>query len=138
MSAIPFTEGFKPDYGRGNPTVRLLVCGGRDYSDKARVYAALDLVMVKRQILVVMHGGAEGADALADEWAEYRGFARVIFPVGRQEWALLGKRAGPLRNARMLTDGRPNAVVAFPGNRGTADMCRQAEEAGLHVWRPYK
>ena len=33
----------------------------------------------------------------------------------------------------MLDEGRPDFVVAFPGGRGTADMCRRAREAGLEV-----
>jgi hypothetical protein len=29
----------------------------------------------------------------------------------------------------------PDGVVAFSGGRGTDDMCRQAEAAGVTVWR---
>lgn len=119
------------------PEVRLLVCGGRDYSDKARVYHALDKIMVRWQIVVLMHGGAKGADALADQWADDRCIATMIFPVNDGQWRLLGNKAGPLRNARMLRDGRPTAVVALPGGRGTAGMCKLAEDAGVPVWRPY-
>lgn len=45
--------------------------------------------------------------------------------------------AGLARNQRMLEQCSPSAVIAFPGGRGTADMVRRAEAAGLPVWRPY-
>ena len=137
MSAIPYTEGYVPPQMPVRPEVRLLVCGGRRYDDRERVYRALGMIMMRKQIVVLMHGGATGADALADDWANERGFARMIFPVGRFEWSLHGRFAGPMRNQRMLRDGRPTAVVAFPGGAGTAGMCKLAEEAGLKPWRPF-
>lgn len=36
----------------------------------------------------------------------------------------------------MLEEGKPDGAVAFPGNRGTADMCRKCADAGIKVWRP--
>ena len=33
----------------------------------------------------------------------------------------------------MLDEGKPDLVVAFPGGRGTADMIRKAEGAGVPV-----
>lgn len=44
-----------------------------------------------------------------------------------------GKAAGPIRNQRMLDEGKPDLVVAFPGGRGTADMVRRAKAAGVPV-----
>jgi hypothetical protein len=49
------------------------------------------------------------------------------------EWETLGRKAGPIRNERMLTEGKPDLVVAFPGGRGTAHMTRLAREAGVEV-----
>src|SRR5262249_16770583 len=46
------------------------------------------------------------------------------------EWDELGKKAGPLRNQRMLDEGKPDLVVAFPGGGGTKDMVRRAVQAG--------
>ena len=45
----------------------------------------------------------------------------------------IGKRAGPLRNQRMLDEGKPDLVVAFPGGGGTKDMVRRAVKAGVSV-----
>jgi hypothetical protein len=113
--------------------VRILVCGGRDYANRNAVFAALDRVAYERGISVIIHGAARGADTLAADWAKARNVPALPFPA---EWALHGKAAGPIRNQRMLDEGRPDGVVAFPGGNGTADMVRRAEDAGIKVWKP--
>ena len=112
---------------------RLLVCGGRDYSDRDRLHEALDRVLAKHRIAVVMHGGATGADDLAHHWTINRGLEPEPY---RVDHALDGPwpGAGPRRNARMLANGKPDCAVAFPGGPGTADMVRRLKEAGVAVW----
>lgn len=117
--------------------VRLLVTGGRDFSDREAVYAALNAANHKRTIKVLIHGGATGADSLADDWARGLGIELLPFPVLPQDWKLLGKKAGPLRNQRMLDHGKPDGVIAFPGGAGTNDMLLRARLAKLPVWEPY-
>lgn len=113
--------------------LRVLVCGGRDYADGDAVFRALDRVRAGRGIAILIHGAAPGADDLAGQWAHERGVPILPFPAN---WRGYGKGAGPIRNRQMLEEGRPDGVVAFPGGRGTADMIRQAEAAGVPVWRP--
>lgn len=113
-------------------TMRLIVCGGRGYNDEVTVFATLDRVYAKRRITLVIQGGAPGADALAKRWAAER---RVECIEVQADWAAHGRAAGPIRNGQML-DMRPDGVVAFPGGRGTEDMCRKAAERGVTVWRP--
>ena len=105
--------------------MRVLVCGGRDYSDKDRVFQVLDDIGAK----FVIHGNARGADTLAHEWAMTRRKHGIACPA---QWARDGKRAGPLRNQRMLGH-QPDLVLAFPGGRGTADMVARARRAGVPV-----
>lgn len=114
--------------------LRILVCGGRNYSDRRKVYRALDHLHAERGISCVIHGAAPGADALADDWARERGISVEPYAAN---WKRLGAMAGPKRNQEMLDYGKPDAAVAFPGGTGTADMCRRAEAAGLKIWRPY-
>jgi hypothetical protein len=52
------------------------------------------------------------------------------------DWDKLGAAAGPVRNQKMLVEGRPDLVVAFPGGKGTADMVRRSERAGISAFRP--
>ena len=113
--------------------MRVLVCGGRDYADRGALFSALDRLASKRGVSEVIHGGATGADSLAGEWARARG---VMCSVFRADWERHGRAAGPKRNQRMLEEGKPDGVVAFPGGRGTADMIQRAKAAGLTVWEP--
>ena len=127
----------KPIDGRGvvqRGGFTLLVCGGRDYTDREAAFAALDRADQKRHIEAVVHGGQRGADALAAEWAIAHRRRELRYDA---DWAGRGPAAGPERNARMLEKGLPDGVCAFPGGRGTADMIRRAEAAGLPVWKPY-
>lgn len=78
-----------------------------------------------------MQGGASGADQLAVKWAEIHNIPVITFPAN---WRI-GRKGGPLRNAFMLSEGRPDLVVAFPGGPGTQDMVRRAEAAGVPVKR---
>lgn len=110
--------------------MRVLVCGGRDYTDRDCVFAVLTKLHLEQGISVVIHGTARGADALAARWAAETGVSCEEYP---PDWDRDGRAAGPIRNATMLKNGKPNMVVAFPGGRGTADMVRIAERAGVNV-----
>ena len=118
--------------------VRVLVCGGRDYADRRAVFQELD-ALLEAAIpmpaypwirLTIIHGGQDGADFAAGEWARANDQPYGVIPA---PWRSFGKRAGPLRNAAMLQTQRPDLVLAFPGGRGTADMVRKARAAGVEV-----
>jgi hypothetical protein len=108
--------------------MRVLVCGGREFDDYALVANTLSSLAVRP--IVIIHGGARGADALAAIWAKARHVAVEEYPA---DWRTHGHAAGPLRNRKMLEEGRPDVVVAFPGGKGTRDMVRQARAAGVQV-----
>jgi hypothetical protein len=114
--------------------IRLLVCGGRDFTDRDRVFVALDRIVAFHPVALLIQGGARGADKLAGEWAARQGIPVEEFPA---QWDLYGRAAGPIRNAQMLRESHPDVVVAFPGKGGTADMVKRATAAGVPVWRPY-
>jgi hypothetical protein len=111
--------------------MRVLICGGRTYADRAQLCAELDRLHAEYAFGTIISGSASGADALAVEWAQARGIATQVFAA---EWGTFGRRgsASPPRNARML-ESRPDIVVAFPGGRGTANMVKQAKAAGVWV-----
>lgn len=108
--------------------MRLLVCGSRYW---------IPLNPVKRELkrlrpTVVIHGGANGADYLAGEAAKQLGIPVEMY---RAEWDLYGRSAGPIRNRKMLKEGKPDLVLAFHENikrsKGTADMLAIAKKAGV-------
>lgn len=78
----------------------------------------------------VIHGAASGADRLAGEVATEMGIPVEEFPA---RWNDYGRAAGVIRNQMMLTHGKPDLVLAFPGGRGTADMVARARKANVPV-----
>jgi hypothetical protein len=114
--------------------LRLVVCGGRYYDDRATVWAVLDRIHRLRGISEVIEGGAHGVDTFAGEWADARRVRRTTVPA---DWKTHGRAAGPLRNMKMLAK-RPHGVLAFPGGRGTADCVAQTRAVGIIVWEPLK
>lgn len=108
--------------------MRVLVFGGRRYSDWCLLCEVLDYLHRARDFSLVIHGGATGADALADTWAASRGIRSRRFAA---YWASEGSAAGPLCNQRMLDEGRPDLAVGFPGGAGTADMTERLRSAGF-------
>ena len=114
---------------------RVLVCGGRYYANKDLLFRVLDTAHAANPIVLLIHGGASGADALADEWQKQRMVRTRRY---NADWLRHGKAAGPIRNQLMLDDGKPDLVIAFPGGRGTADMVRRADAAGVPVVRVTK
>lgn len=111
--------------------MRVLVCGGRDFKDTTFVVNTLFRLEEEHgDFTEVIHGGAPGADSEAGVFARLRHAKEIVF---RANWKKHGKAAGPIRNQRMLDEGKPDLVVAFPGGRGTASMVRIAKGAGVRV-----
>lgn len=117
-----------------------IVTGGRDFDDADLVAAILSRAVAQHGAPdIVLYGSERGADWLATEWFCQHTRARVELVPAR--WDLVGRRAGPMRNAAMLErlrehlvgDGRTGMLVAFPGGTGTADMVRRAKQAGVTV-----
>lgn len=110
--------------------MRVLVCGGRAYGDRDRVYAVLDKLHADAGVSYLCEGGARGADQYAREWAYKENISQDTF---QADWENHGSFAGPMRNTRMLIEAEPDVVIAFAGGRGTADMVRKARKAGVEV-----
>jgi hypothetical protein len=109
---------------------RVLVCGGREFTDKDWLERVLDAMHTEEPIGAIIEGEARGADKLAADWARSRGVSVLRFPAN---WSRDGKRAGPVRNQAMLDKGGPHIVVAFPGGIGTMDMVRRSRRCGYPV-----
>ena len=108
--------------------MRILVCGGRDFSDYKLLSQHLNEYI--QQGLVIIHGAARGADSLAMTWALDNADSHEAYPA---DWNKYGKRAGYIRNVQMLNEGKPDLVIAFPGGKGTQMMINLAEAAGVPV-----
>jgi YspA, cpYpsA-related SLOG family len=109
--------------------MRVLVCGGRDFSDGPKLVSTLHSLFLMPND-VIIHGNAPGADWMANAWAREHDIAVRVFPA---DWKKYGRAAGPIRNQQMLDEGKPHLVIAFPGGKGTADMVARAKRAGIEV-----
>lgn len=121
--------------------MRVLVCGGRDYADVEQFVSVVKPLKEQytwpydpcgrsaRCYMEIVSGMAPGADSLAARFARAYHLKLHEFPA---DWTL-GRKAGPIRNQRMIDEGKPDLVVAFPGGRGTADMVSRARKAGIRV-----
>jgi hypothetical protein len=120
--------------------MRILVCGGRNFDEYWFVSKTLYSLFppttddmstwLPPSDTVIIHGNAAGADACADQWAVVNWTGLEIYEA---DWETYGKGAGHIRNKRMLEEGNPDLVVAFPGGRGTANMVKIAKRAGVKV-----
>lgn len=101
---------------------RVLVCGGRDYTDADRINRELTRLHEADPFVSLIHGDAKGADRLAADWARRNGILVEPFPITPLMWQVYKRSAGRHRNETMLKIGRPNWIVAFPGGNGTHHM----------------
>lgn len=123
--------------------MRVIVTGSRDGIEQAVVWAALDEVFEecpRTEVLMVVHGGARGADRMAMAWVrdkrvggELRIFHEIHVPQWRQNGVFV-KSAGHARNKAMVDKGA-DRVLAFIHNdsAGTAGCIRAARKADIPV-----
>jgi hypothetical protein len=114
-----------------DPSIRVVVGGGRRYGDARLVTEVLDACHAKYGISELVQGGAKGADRLALRWALTRDVPYATFPAN---WNKYGRGAGPIRNREMI-ETEPDMVIVFPGGKGTANLCEQARRKGIRVVR---
>lgn len=115
--------------------MRILVTGARDWEDKDAIFRVLKEYRTGYGHIVIIHGASPGADTLADEVAGKLGYEVESYPA---DWVRYGKRAGYIRNRRMLRESLPDLVIAFHNNlegksKGTKDMVAIAKKAGVPV-----
>lgn len=99
--------------------MRILVFGGRYFEKFSWLYDCLDKATAGQEVQALIEGGAEGADAMARQWARIR---EVPCITHHANWKKLGKQAGARRNVLMVQLWEPTHAVGFPGGRGTAHM----------------
>jgi hypothetical protein len=108
--------------------MRTIIAGGRDYYFTHADLAWLNDYHAATPITEVVCGGASGADYAGKTWAEAHGVPVKTFPAN---WTQYGRAAGPRRNRQMAEYA--DALIAFPGGDGTANMITTARKYRLRV-----
>ena len=112
--------------------MRVLVCGGRKYNDRDHIWNTLcEVNSARGPISCIIHGAATGADSEAMIRAQT--VANVKHAPFVADSHTHGRSAGPIRNQRMIDEGKPDLIVAFPGGKVPANMVRRAKEAAIEV-----
>ena len=123
---------------------KVLICGGRKFYDYHTQEDAEDFIKSclislleppEKEDVIFISGMARGADQIPikmvkddDEWGGIEEY--------HADWDNLGRKAGPLRNIRMLEEGNPDMVIAFPDpeSRGTWHMVDISRKANKKVF----
>ncbi len=108
--------------------IKIAVVGSRTFQDYARLELALDklILMFPGKEVVIVSGGANGADSLAEQYASIRGYKTEIFEA---DWTTYGKAAGFKRNGQIV-EGADFLVAFWNGSsRGTNNVVNKATTA---------
>lgn len=110
-----------------------LVAGSRSFGDYPMLCERLDYFLQHKQGVVIVSGGARGADSLAEEYAQSHGFQSVVI---KADWDRYGKSAGFRRNRQMFEfikkEPERGCVCFWDGlSRGTADDIKLSAEYGV-------
>lgn len=116
--------------------MRVIVTGSRAWPDPVRVAHELNTLYLQHGPFTLIHGAcATGADEAAHQWCVTAGHDLGVTEIKyHAQWAEFGKRAGPIRNEKMVKAGA-DLVLAFPlfDSRGTKHTIELAEAAGIPV-----
>lgn len=114
-----------------NSRFLLLVAGSRTFNDYELMDSTLDnLLQNVSEDIVIVSGGAQGADKLAERYAIEHDYQLRVFPA---DWDRFGKSAGYKRNRQMhefiATSERRGCVCFWDGeSRGTKHNFALAKE----------
>ena len=127
--------------------MKVLVFGGRDFTDEALMKRTFDAFFVTNgPMTCIIHGDAIGADKMGQHLA--RNWLMVPEIPFKPDWKNIdvpgavvkqGKYgsynaiAGHTRNQDMIDLGQPDWGMGFTGGTGTADMAKRLEKAGIPI-----
>ena len=110
---------------------RVIIAGGRDFKDYDTLLNTVDSLLenIDKKIVIVS-GGARGADSLGEQYAVDHGYKIKEFPA---RWDQYGKSAGFRRNVQMAENA--DCLIAFwdGQSHGTEHMIKTGKEHNLDV-----
>lgn len=112
-----------------------LVVGSRSFSQYEVMKKYLNKVLANQEKVVIVSGGAKGADELAEKYAEEKGYPLIVM---RADWEKYGKSAGFIRNEEMhefIAKHEKRGCVAFwdGKSKGTAHSFELGKKYGNPV-----
>jgi len=120
--------------------VIILITGDRKWKNRPKM--AKELYKRRKKVKLLIHGGAAGADLMAEDYAQLLGIQTAEFAAN---WNFYKRAAGPIRNFNQLKFAIAAArtlkeqllVLAFHSNlkksKGTRNMVEQARKRKVLV-----
>lgn len=106
--------------------MKLIIAGSRTYTN----YGAVEYAMRDLRPARILSGGADGVDALGEQWARRHGVPLTIYPAN---WERHGKAAGPIRNAEMARNADALLLLWDGQSSGSRNMLETAWRHGLKI-----
>ena len=112
---------------------RVCVAGGRDFDNYPALKTALEALLAACPAgqggagVIIVSGGATGADRLGERFAKEHGLGLEVYPA---DWSAHGRYAGPIRNAQMAQISDELAAFWNGRSRGTRHMIGQMRRLG--------
>ena len=118
----------------------LIITGDRKWKNRPKI--GKEIHRRRKKVSLLIQGGAEGADLIADDYAKLLGIPTAQFDAN---WPFHRRAAGPIRNYNQLKFGMAIAealkeqllVLAFHSNlkksKGTKNMIEQARKKKVLV-----
>lgn len=128
--------------------VRLIIAGGRDFNDYGIAYPRLDFMLenIPKSDIIIVEGGALGADRVGRNYAIDRGLAFKTFDADWDNIDVIGavvrvNRKGKKYNAKAghdrnqeMAEAATHLIAFWDGkSTGTKDMITRAEIMGLKI-----
>ncbi len=116
--------------------MKLAIVGTRTFDDWAMFKRIMNTLTAKFDDILVVSGGAKGADKMAKNWAWENGYSCRIH---HADWDKHGKAAGPIRNTELANDLEPgDRAIAWwdgrsPGTRHAIEKIRKRPGVKLKI-----
>lgn len=112
--------------------MRIIIAGSREYNNYEEAVKLIDKFIkdVNSSNVVIVSGGAKGADKIGEEYAARNDLDCVVY---KANWGKYGKQAGIIRNGEMAKNA--DCLLAFwdGESRGTYNMVNTAKKRKLKV-----
>ena len=110
--------------------MKVAIIGSRTFNDYDKLVNFMTQFINWTQISLIVSGGAKGADALAEKYADAFGIEKLIFPA---DWEKYGKSAGMRRNQQIVNNAELVVACWDLSSKGTKDSINKALKAGKPV-----
>ena len=109
--------------------MRVVIFGSRGITDMAILEQAIK--QASFHITTIISGGAKGADALGEAYANAHNIPLEIY---KPDWKKYGRKAGPLRNEQMAKLADAGIGLWDGQSRGTRHMHSYMQKIGKPVY----